>query len=278
MSMFSSNTINLKNSISFVEIEWQGQRLLIEHQIIEPKQTKNNDCIVFLHEGLGCVSLWKDFPTQLCNALGMRGLVYSRPGYGQSSALSNSANWDTQFMHLQATEILPALLKSVNLSGQNHHSQLHLLGHSDGASIAIIFASLFPELCKSLIVLAPHIMVEDITLAGITQAQQSYESGQLQKALAKHHQQAALCFEAWSSIWLSPRFKSWDISHEVSQLQCPVLAIQGLQDQYGTMRQIDQIKEFHSDTILLKLPQCGHSPHKDQTSNVIQSCIHFFKK
>lgn len=275
MSLLATNIANQVTAVSFVEIEWQGQCLLIEHQIIEPKQTKNNDCIVFLHEGLGSVSMWKDFPTQLCNALGMRGLVYSRPGYGQSSSLSKSANWDAQFMHLQAKEILPTLLNSLDITGQLH-PRLHLLGHSDGASIAIIFASLFPELCKSLIVLAPHIMVEDITLAGITQARQSYESGQLQKALAKHHQQAALCFESWSSIWLCPTFKSWDISHEVSQLQCPVLAIQGLQDQYGTMRQIDQIKEFHPDTILLKLPQCGHSPHKDQSASVIQACSHFF--
>lgn len=275
MSMLSSNTISLDNSISFVEIEWQGQCLSIEHQIIEPKHTKNNDYIVFLHEGLGSVSMWKDFPTQLCNALGMRGLVYSRPGYGQSSILSNSANWQTDFMHIQAKEILPALLKSLDITGQ-HHTRLHLLGHSDGASIAIIFASLFPELCNRIILLAPHIMVEEITLAGITQAQQAYISGQLLIALGKHHNQAALCFESWSSIWLSHSFKTWNIFQEVSQLQCPVLAIQGLQDQYGTMRQIDQIKALHPATTLLKLPQCCHAPHKDQSASVIQACSHFF--
>jgi pimeloyl-ACP methyl ester carboxylesterase len=277
MSFIASKIVNQAAPISLVEIEWQGQCLSIEHQFIEPIQTKNNDCIVFLHEGLGCVSMWRDFPTQLCNAVGMRGLVYSRPGYGQSSSMSNCANWQIDFMHIQAKEILPALLKTLDLTGLNHF-QLHFFGHSDGASIAIIFASLFPELCKSLVLLAPHIMVEEITLTGISKAHQAYQSGQLLTALAKYHHQAALCFESWSSIWLSPAFTTWDLYPEVSQLQCPVLAIQGLQDQYGTMSQIEQIKVLHANTSLLQLKQCGHSPHKDQSASVIQACSRFFTK
>ena len=154
------------NTTSFTEIEWNGQRLSVEYQLISPLQINTQEKIIFLHEGLGCISMWKSFPEQLCHLLGMQGMVYSRPGYGKSSPLSNSPNWTADFMHLQAKEILPLILKSLNwLNAENSSEQkLHLLGHSDGASIAIIFAAQFPQLLSTLTVLAPHTKVENITL------------------------------------------------------------------------------------------------------------------
>lgn len=277
MSAISPVISALPSTTSFTEIEWNGQCLSVEYQLITPVQINTPEKIIFLHEGLGCVSMWKNFPEQLCRLVGMQGMVYSRPGYGKSSPLGNSPNWTADFMHLQAKEILPLILKSLNwLNAENSSEQkLHLLGHSDGASIAIIFAAQFPQLLSTLTVLAPHTKVENITLEGIQQAKLAYFNGNMLAALSKHHQNPQLCFESWSSIWLSEEFSTWNLAAELRQLQCPVLAIQGFQDAYGTMEQINEIQKLHSPTRLIQLQDCGHSPHKDQLQQVLQACSEF---
>jgi pimeloyl-ACP methyl ester carboxylesterase len=226
--------------------------------------------IVFLHEGLGSVSMWKDFPQRLCEAGGLRGLVYSRPGYGRSTARPPDERWRTDFMHHQARELLPALLDALGVP-----QRYWLFGHSDGGSIALIHAAQFTERVAGVVVLAPHIMVEEYGLISIRRAREAYLSGDLRKRLARHHADVDSAFGGWNDIWLDPRFKAWSIEPLLPDIRCPVLAIQGEDDEYGTMRQIDGIAAALPDTRLLKLPQCGHSPHRDQPSVVIAATVDY---
>jgi pimeloyl-ACP methyl ester carboxylesterase len=225
--------------------------------------------MVFLHEGLGSVSLWRDYPDQLCKQLNMRGLVYSRPGYGKSTARKPQEEWGVDFMHQQAREVLPALLKQLQIQ------QPWLFGHSDGGSIALLYAAHFPQLLAGAIVLAPHIMVEDISISSIQAARIAYEEQGLRERLARHHHDPDSAFYGWNGIWLDPAFRAWNITAELSSIQCPLLALQGLEDEYGSMQQIHGIRDQVSHTTLLELAACGHSPHKDQPLALSKAVIAF---
>jgi pimeloyl-ACP methyl ester carboxylesterase len=225
--------------------------------------------MVFLHEGLGSVSLWRDYPDQLCQQLNMRGLIYSRPGYGKSTPRKPHEKWGVDFMHQQAREVLPALLKQLQIH------QPWLFGHSDGGSIALLYAAHFPNQLAGAIVLAPHIMVEDISISSIQAARTAYEEQGLRERLARHHHDPDSAFYGWNGIWLDPAFRAWNISAELSSIQCPLLAIQGLDDEYGSMQQIHGIRDQVAHTTLLELPACGHSPHKDQPLALSKAVIAF---
>ncbi|MFM1880995.1 MAG: hypothetical protein RLZZ344_1229 [Pseudomonadota bacterium] len=229
--------------------------------------------MIFLHEGLGSVSMWRDFPDKLCTALGVRGLVYSRPGYGHSTPRAADERWDVDFMHQQAHEVLPALLAALGIDPTRE--TVYLFGHSDGASIALLHAARFGSLLAGVVALAPHILVEDITISSIEQARDAYRTTDLKQRLARHHKDPDSAFWGWNQIWLDPRFKAWTIEDELAAIGCPVLAIQGMDDEYGTMMQIDGIAARLPGTRLIKLAQCGHSPHKDQPSQVI-AAVHQF--
>ena len=256
----------MASEVAFAHITWQRRSIRVEHQWINLAAT-DAPLMVFLHEGLGSLSMWRDFPQRLCDATGLRGLVYSRPGYGQSTVRAADEHWGPDFMHRQADEVLPALLVEL---GVNAAAQpIWLLGHSDGGSIALLFAAHFPALVAGAVVMAPHILVEDVSVTSIEQARQSYLNTDLRQRLARHHSDPESAFWGWNDVWLSPAFRSWNITEELASITCPLLAVQGLDDEYGTLEQIRGIARVVPHTRLMELPACGHSPHRDQLQVVI---------
>ena len=265
--------------ISSPIMDIQGIRL--ETQTICPDTAQVGPTLVFLHEGLGSVALWRDWPAKLCAQLGCAGLVYSRQGYGLSDATpdvrgpSRAENGQRHgrllpdYMHREALEVLPALLHALGIE------RPVLLGHSDGGTIALIHASRYPV--AGCIVMAPHVMVEDISVQAITAARKAYETGPLRQRLAPFHADVDSAFWQWNEVWLSQAFRAFDIRAELHSITAPLLAIQGEDDPYGTMAQIDDIARHVPSTRLLKLPVCGHSPHRDQPEAVAQAVQTFIK-
>jgi pimeloyl-ACP methyl ester carboxylesterase len=251
--------------IEWVSVAWAGRTVSIEHQWLNRHST--DPLIVFLHEGLGSVSMWRDFPAQVCTATGARGLVYSRPGYGQSTPREADEAWDVGFMHRQAHEVLPALLKALGIDAQR--DKPWLLGHSDGGSIALLYAAHVPDAVAGLVVLAPHILVEPVCVESIAKAKTAYLETDLRARLARHHANPDSAFWGWANIWLDPRFSAWTIEGELDRIACPVLAIQGRDDEYGTLAQIHGIAQRVRGTQLVELVNCGHSPHRDQAALVL---------
>jgi pimeloyl-ACP methyl ester carboxylesterase len=261
-------------SSSFVEIAWRDRRVRIEHAFIAPER-EAAPLVVFLHEGLGSLSMWRDFPKRLCDAAGVRGLVYSRPGYGRSTPRAAEEAWDLDFMHRQAHEVLPALLSALDIDAA--HDKPWLFGHSDGGSITLLYAARFPQAIAGAIVLAPHILVEDLSVQSIAKAKTAYETTDLKQRLAKHHDDPDSAFWGWNRIWLHPPFRHWSIEAELAAIRCPLLAVQGLDDEYGTLEQIRGIARRVPRTELLELPACGHSPHKDQPDTLIAAAARFMR-
>jgi pimeloyl-ACP methyl ester carboxylesterase len=254
----------------FIDIESGGGRLRIEHAWVMPERAVvqgNAPLMVFLHEGLGSLSMWRDFPQRLCSAVGCRGLVYSRPGYGRSTPRAAGEHWAPDFMHRQAHAVLPALLGALGIDTLQQPPWL--FGHSDGASITLLHAARFPARVAGIIVLAPHILVEDLSVASIEQARLAYLHGTLRERLARHHDDPDSAFWGWNDAWLAPSFRAWSIEAEIATITGPLLAIQGLDDEYGTLEQIRGIARRRPQTRLLELPACGHSPHRDQPERVI---------
>jgi pimeloyl-ACP methyl ester carboxylesterase len=248
--------------MAFALLQVAGRDLRIEYDWVGRKDA-GAPVLVFLHEGLGSVAMWRDFPARLCEAVGARGLVYSRPGYGRSTPRPPGEHWAPDFMHRQAAEVLPALLRSL---GVEHP---WLFGHSDGGSIALLFAAMFPRVLRGAVVLAPHILVEEVSAASIAQARDAYLKTDLKQRLARYHDDPDSAFWGWNDAWLSPAFRDWNITQELATIACPLLAMQGLDDEYGTLEQIRGIARVVPQAQLLELPQCGHSPHKDQPDKVI---------
>lgn len=262
----------MSEPIEFIAIEWDERAIDIEYQWIG-----NTDAaaplLVFLHEGLGSLALWKDFPQRLCRAAGCRGLVYSRPGYGQSTPRAADENWGVDFMHRQAHAVLPALLATLRVDITD--SPPWLFGHSDGASIALIYAAAYPRQVAGLIVLSPHIMVEDISVDSIEQARSSYLEADLRQRLGRYHDDPDSAFWGWNDIWLLPAFRAWSIENELMSITCPVLAVQGLNDEYGTLEQVHGIARRLAQTEIAELADCGHAPHRDRPQQLIDLATRF---
>jgi pimeloyl-ACP methyl ester carboxylesterase len=261
-------------SSQFTDINWAGKTVRIEYQWVGSADA-NRPLIVFLHEGLGSVSMWKDFPQQLCAAANCLGLVYSRPGYGQSTPRSNEETWQPDFMHRQAFEVLPALLKALDVDTEK--DKPWLFGHSDGGSIALLFAARYPTNILGAIVVAPHIFVEDVSISSIEVAKTAYQTTELRSKLRRHHADADSAFWGWNDIWLNPAFRHWNLTQAIKTITCPLLAVQGLDDEYGTLEQIHGIKRVLPATQLLELANCGHSPHRDQPDALIETCVSFVR-
>lgn len=234
-----------------------------------PAATRRPDApvIVLLHEGLGALSMWKGFPSRIAEATGCRTLAYSRYGYGKSDHLQRPRTVD--YMHFEALTVLPALLHQLGIDAPI------LLGHSDGGSIALIHAGAAQWPVRALILLAPHVFVEDITVASITQAKVAYQTTDLPSRLARYHDDADNTFYGWNDIWLNPEFRHWNIEAYLANIACPVLAIQGQNDEYGTMAQLDRIARQIPAVEMLKLAHCRHSPHRDQPIAVDEAITDF---
>ena len=255
-------------------ITWQGREVAIEYRWVnEAARHAGRPLMVFLHEGLGSVAMWKDFPHTLCLACGLPGLVYSRPGYGRSTPRLPSERWSSDFMHRQAQEVLPALLDHLGVS-----QPVVLFGHSDGGSIALLFAASHPDRVAATVVAAPHLFVAEVSVSSIEQARVAYASGALQQKLAPYHQDTDSAFWGWCGAWLSPAFRHWNIEAEVSAIRSPILAIQGENDEYGTMKQIRKIAELAPQTRLVELADCGHSPHRDQLNLLVSNVSTFLEQ
>lgn len=247
-----------------VELQVQGSTLQIEIAWVGSEDA-TAPVMVFLHEGLGSVTMWKDFPHALCCKLNMRGLVYSRPGYGASTPRAPEQPWGTDFMHHQAQQVLPALLSKLDIQNP------WLFGHSDGGSIALLFAAHFPTVPDCVIVVAPHIMVEDISIASIRIARDAYVQQGLRERLARYHRDVDSAFFGWNDIWLAPAFRNWNIEADLAPIRCPLLAIQGEDDEYGSLQQIFGIRDRVPATEVVVLADCGHSPHRDQPEKLTQA-------
>jgi pimeloyl-ACP methyl ester carboxylesterase len=251
----------------FATIVWRGRDVRIEHAWIA-RERVDRPLIVFLHEGLGSVSMWRDFPQRLCDAVNCRGLLYSRPGYGRSTPRTAKEAWDLDFMHRQAHEVLPALFEALDLDVSREKPWL--FGHSDGGSIALLYAARWSQHLSGAIVMAPHIVVEDLSITSIERAREAYESTDLKARLARHHDDPDSAFHGWNDIWLHPPFRQWTIREEIGSITCPLLALQGVDDEYGTLEQIRGIARRVPQARLAEIPACGHSPHRDQPEAVIR--------
>jgi pimeloyl-ACP methyl ester carboxylesterase len=232
-----------------------------------PATDHRQPTLLMLHEGLGCISLWRDFPQQVAAATGARVIAWSRAGYGQSDPWPEART--SRYMHREAGEALPAFLAALQID------RPVLFGHSDGGSIALIFAGMFPEVPRGVIVMAPHEFVEEETLAGIREARKAWATTDWRQKLARYHADAGRVFSDWNDTWLSPEFRDWNIEEYLPKITCPVLAIQGEDDEYASMRQIEAIADAVPGTQLLPLANCGHSPQRDQLAKVISAVVGF---
>jgi pimeloyl-ACP methyl ester carboxylesterase len=223
--------------------------------------------IVMLHEGLGSVALWKDFPRELASRTGCGVLAYSRCGHGSSDKLMEKRQ--VRFMHHEGEVVLPELLDKLGIA------RPILLGHSDGGSISLIFAGKYPELPRALILEAPHVFVEDLSVASITQAKVSYQTTDFPEKLGRYHQNVDATFWGWNDIWLDPDFRSWNIEEYLPAITCPILCIQGEEDEYGTIAQVKAIGAQVPAAEMVMLPHCKHSPHRDQPKITLEQMAGF---
>jgi pimeloyl-ACP methyl ester carboxylesterase len=226
--------------------------------------------IVMLHEGLGSISLWRDFPERVRDRTRCTTVAYSRYGYGRSDVLRERR--EPNYMHHEGEVVLPALLRELEIE------RPILFGHSDGASIALIAAGAHPELARALILEAPHVFVEEISVRSIAEAKTAFETTDLPAKLARHHTDAAATFFGWNDIWLDPRFRAWNIEAYAARVRVPVLLIQGHADEYGTVAQLDAIaaRVPNAETVLVH--GAGHSPHRDAPDLVLDRIASFVER
>jgi pimeloyl-ACP methyl ester carboxylesterase len=227
--------------------------------------------LVFLHEGLGSIGLWRTFPDEVRLGAGSpTTVVYSRHGYGWSAVVEGPRPVD--YMHHEADVVLPALLERLGVE------RPVLIGHSDGASIALLYAGAGRPVA-GLALLAPHVFVEDISIAGIEAARHAYDSTDLADRLARHHRDAESTFRGWNDAWLSAEFRAWNIENRLPAIDCPILLIQGAEDDYGTLAQLDAIESgVHGSLRRVVLPDVGHSPHLEAPDVTRDAVVTFVRR
>jgi pimeloyl-ACP methyl ester carboxylesterase len=246
------------------EVTVQGHRLEVQRI---PGRGRHATELVFLHEGLGSISHWKSFPKRVAAATGFPVVVYSRYGSGNSDLLEETR--PVTYMHDEALKALPELLAKLKLETPI------LIGHSDGGSIALIYAGVHNRV-RGLVLLAPHVFVEGLSVKSIAQAKVKFETTNLPEKLARYHRDAARTFWGWNNIWLHPDFRRWNIEEYLPRITCPILVIQGLDDQYGTMAQPEAIARQSGGPVeILRLADCRHSAHKDQPDAVLEGIAQF---
>lgn len=240
----------------------------LEYRLIGPSPS-DGPCIVMLHEGLGSVGLWVDFPEKLQAATGAAVFAYSRAGYGASSPAALPRPLD--YMQREALDVLPKLLEMIGFR------EGILVGHSDGASIAAIYAGgVQDHRLNGIVLIAPHFIVEDISVTSIAAIKTAYETSELKTKLARWHKHVDNAFYGWNGAWLDPKFRAWDISEYLAYIRVPVAILQGADDQYGTMRQIEIAQdECYCPVEVTLLPKAGHSPHREAPEATLQTISEF---
>jgi pimeloyl-ACP methyl ester carboxylesterase len=242
----------------------------LEYRMIGPPPD-SAPTIVMLHEGLGSSALWGDFPDQLQAATGAGVFVYSRAGYGASSPVKLPRPLD--YMQIEALEVLPKLLETIGFR------RGLLLGHSDGASIAAIYAGgIQDHRVRAVAMIAPHFIVEDVSVASIAEIKTAYATTDLKAKLARWHKDVDNAFYGWNGAWLDPKFRDWDISEYLAYIRVPVAIIQGADDQYGTMRQIEIARqECYCPVDVTVLPRIGHAPHREASAETLHALADFYR-
>lgn len=260
-----------QNTLSHIfHIEVAGCRLRVKSiDLPASAQTADKPVLVFLHEGLGCIELWRDFPETVCASTGCVGLVYDRKGYGGSDAYGTP--WPKDYLVIESSTYLPGLLKSCNIK------TAVLIGHSDGGTIALLATAMHGEPIRGLITEAAHIFVEDITLGGIRKAVKAFKTTSLKNKLARYHgQNTEAVFNRWADRWLSPEFYHWNIEEYLPKITCPLLVLQGMNDEYGSTNQVEGIAAGVSGPVKTKLiPDCGHVPHFQAPDAVLTEMTRF---
>ncbi len=247
-------------------IEWRGQRL---ESLWTGTPRADGRALVFLHHGLGSVVTWRGFPDRLAQRTGLPAFNYSRLGHGRSDPAT--AARDLDYVHIEAHEVLPHVLAAAGIAAPI------FVGHSDGATIALLYASLPRSPAVALVLEAPHVFVEDRTVAGIEAAVELYRRGGLRERLLRFHgANTDALFSAWAETWLMPSFRAWNCEDCLSRITCPVLVIQGEDDEYGSPAQLDRIKAQASgpvETVLL--PRCAHEPHREHEETTLAIMARF---
>jgi pimeloyl-ACP methyl ester carboxylesterase len=251
-------------------IKVAGERLAVV--MLRPDHATDGPPLLFLHEGLGCIALWKDFPAALCRSLDRQGIVYDRQGYGRSDPLERPR--DPRYLHDEAYRVLPAVLDALDVA------RAILIGHSDGATIALLAAGAFPDRVAAIVCEAAHVFVEEITLAGIRAAGEAFAGGDLRRRLQRYHgEKTDATFAAWHDTWLSPAFRGWSIEAELPRVTCPALVLQGEDDEYGTPAQVAAIARGVSGPVDAALiPGCAHVPHHQARADVTARIERFLER
>jgi len=259
-------------NIHLQDLEIQSLHMRAKHIIIDENAT-DKSTLVFLHEGLGCLELWKDFPEKLCQQTGLNGLVYERVGFGKSSPLGIVPR-PTDYLEREGRDILPQVLDQANIKNPL------LVGHSDGGSIALVFAAHHPDKLVGAITEAAHVFVEDVTVAGIIKAGKHYFDGKLKPRLEKYHgNNTEKAFRGWHDTWLTPEFFHWNMENLLPNITCPLLVIQGIDDEYGTQHQVQSIVEKSAGIATpFMVPDCAHVPHFQAQGPVLSAMSSFIKK
>ncbi|CAK0759517.1 Alpha/beta hydrolase [uncultured Gammaproteobacteria bacterium] len=255
---------------------WQDRRLEVYRH---PASSTGAPELLFLHEALGSVGLWRGYPQRLATELGAGWSAYSRPGHGRSQGPAGPRPLD--YLDHESRRVLPEVLAELGLT------EPVLYGHSDGATIALIYAAAATESLttatplpqpRALVLEAPHVFVEDVTTAGIRRTVATWQNTDLPLRLGRHHDDAADVFAAWHGIWLNPEFRSWNIEALLPSVRCPVLIVQGENDEYGTMAQVEAIvRHVTGEIVVGLLPDCGHAPHRERPDEVRSLVCRFLR-
>ncbi|WP_135081871.1 alpha/beta hydrolase [Terasakiella sp. SH-1] len=253
-------------------IQIQSQTLRTKHIYLDQTNTAS-PTLVFLHEGLGCLELWKDFPEKLCEACGLNGFVYERVGFGKSSPLGLVPR-PLDYLEREGRDVLPSVLTEAGIKNP------FLIGHSDGGSIALVYAAHYPHSLSGAITEAAHVFVEDVTLKGIRDAGELYFKADLKSKLERYHgDNTDKAFRGWYETWLTPAFAHWNMENLLPNIECPLLVIQGIEDEYGTQKQVQSIVENSSGAATpLMVPDCAHIPHHQSQETVLKAMADFIQK
>ena len=247
-----------------VDVSIRGRRL----EAVEIPGDPDKSPLVLLHEGLGSVSAWREFPEELQHATARRVIAYSRFGHGTSDLLP--APRTSSFFHEEACGVLPEVLRQLGAD------EPVLVGHSDGASIALIHSGSFPV--RALVLIAPHVVVEEVTIEAIRETRDSFETDDLRERLSRHHVDPDAVFRAWSDVWLDPAFRSWTLEPDAERVDCPVLLLQGDDDPYGTLAQLDRIEARVRGQVSRKVIPGGHRLYRDAAEDVVHEIVRFLQE